>query len=172
MRVLVPGIVVLLLTSVHSAQRPSAAPGELLGVVLLDGNQSIQMKYTIASRRSHTGITSSTQYFVFGGPRAALRSITRTPAFEFETDPGFEDPVYLFKFDAHTTSREIRVAKGSGGLAELSIPKDHIIQTSLKEIGDGTISTKRYRLKPTSALRPGEYCLGRSSYSCFDFGVD
>jgi len=172
MRVLVPGIIMLLLTSVLSAQSQSTAPGELQAVVLLDGSQSIQMKYNIASRRSHTGITSSTQYFVFGGPKAAVRTISRTPAFEFETDPGFEDPVFLFKFDAHTTSREIRVARGSGGLAELSIPKDHIIQTSLKEIGDGAASTKRYRMKPTSALRPGEYCLGRSSYSCFDFGVD
>ncbi len=97
MRVLVPGIIMLLLTSVLSAQSQSTAPGELQAVVLLDGSQSIQMKYNIASRRSHTGITSSTQYFVFGGPKAAVRTISRTPAFEFETDPGFEDPVFLFK---------------------------------------------------------------------------
>jgi len=172
MRVLVPTIVVLLLTSVLSAQRQSAAPGELQAVVLLDGNQSIQMKYNIASRRSHTGITSSTQYFVFGGPKATVRTISRTPSFEFDTDPTFDDPVYLFKFDAHSTSREIKVARGSGGLAELSIPKDHIIQTRMIEIDDGAISTKRYRVKPTAALRTGEYCLGRNSYTCFDFGVD
>lgn len=172
MRVLIPSVIILVLTSLISAQSPTKAPGDLTSVVILDGTQSIQLKYDIASRRSHTGIASGKQYFVFWGPRAATRTTSRMPAFEFETDAAFDDPIYLFKFDTRSGTREIRVAKGGGSLAELSIPKDHVVQTTLEMLGDGPNATKRYRLKPSSALRPGEYCLGRNSYTCFDFGVD
>ncbi len=172
MRVLIPGVIVLILTPPLLAQNQTKAPGDLTSVYILDGSQSIQLKYDVASRRSHTGITSGKQYFVFWGEKAAVRTSTRTPSFEFETDAALDDPVYLFKFDTHSRIREIRVAKGGGGLAELSIPRDHLIQTQLQIIRDGPNATKLYRLKPTSALRPGEYCLGRTSYTCFDFGID
>ncbi|HMJ26640.1 MAG TPA: hypothetical protein VK475_12455, partial [Pyrinomonadaceae bacterium] len=75
-----------------------------------------------------------------------------------------------FRFDVRSDRREIRVAKGSGGLALMSIPKDHLIETTVEEIRNG--STKRYRLKPTGPLPPGEYCLSRRMSICYDFGVD
>jgi len=110
--------------------------------------------------------------YVFKGPRAALRTKTTLPEFQFEMDPGFDDPVYLFRFDVHSDRREIRVARGSGGLSEMSIPKDHLIETTVEEIGNGQNSTKRYRLKPLAPLRTGEYCLSRKIWTCYDFGVD
>jgi hypothetical protein len=172
MRALTLSLVILILTSLISAQSPPKAPGDLTGVFIVDGSQLIPLKYDVASRRSHTGLASGKQYFVFGGRRAATRITNRIPSFEFETDAVFDDPIYLFKFDTRSGTREIRVAKGVGNLAELSIPKDHIVQTSLEMVGDGANATRHYRLKPSSPLRPGEYCLGRNSYTCFDFGVD
>ncbi len=172
MRILVPAILMLLFPAVRSTQRQVDASGDIQGVLLIEGTQSVQMRESIASRKSRSGVTASKQYFIFGGPKAAIRTRTVTPVFQFDADPAFDDPVYLFKLDMRSDRREIRVAKGYGGLAELSIPKDHIIPTRLEEMGDGQNSTKRYRMKPTMPLRPGEYCLSRTISVCFDFGVD
>src|SRR5438067_7976241 len=172
MRMLGPAIFISLLTTILSAQGQVDAPGDIKAVLLIEGTQSVQMKESIASRKGRSGITASKQYFIFRGPKAAIRTRAATPVFEFDADPAFDDPVYLFRLDMRSDSREIRVAKGHGGLAELSIPKDHIISTRLEEIGVGQNSTRRYRMKPTMPLRPGEYCLSRNISACFDFGVD
>jgi len=126
------------------------------------------MKDTAASRKGSWSPVVSKQFYVFQGPRAALRTKTTLPEFQFEMDPASADPVYLFRFDVHSDRREIRVARGSGGLAEMSIPKDHLIETALEQIG----STKRYRLKPIAPLKPGEYCLSQKIWICYDFGVE
>lgn len=172
MRMIVSVIFMLLLATVLSARRQVDAPGDLQAVLLIDEAQSVQMKNGIASRNGRRGITANKQYFVFGGPKAAIRTRSTVPAFQFETDPSFDDPVYLFRLDMRSDSREIRVARGFDGLAELSLPKDHIIPTRIEEIGDGQNSRKRYRMKPTAPLRPGEYCLSRNISDCYDFGVD
>src|SRR6267378_4247191 len=155
MRILVPAILMLLIPAVRSAQRQVDAPADLQAVLLIEGTHSVQMREIIASRKSRSGVTAAKQYFIFTGPKAAIRTKTLTPMFQFDADPAYDDPVYLFRVDMRSDRREIRVAKGYGGLAELSIPKDHIIPTRLEEVGDGQNSTKRYRMKPTMPLRPG-----------------
>ena len=174
MRVSFPGLVTTLfaasLLAVSPAQQQVYEPSDMQRVLLVDATQSVQMKDNVASRKGSSSVVISKQFYVFKGPRAALRTKTTRPEFQFEMDPSFDDPVYLFRFDVHSDRREIRVAKGSGGLAEMSIPKDHLIETKVEEIGNG--STKRYRLKPTVPLPPGEYCLSRRISTCYDFGVD
>jgi hypothetical protein len=173
MRILCSAILLLLSATVFSAQRQvDAPPGEMQAVLIIDGTQSLRMKDVAASSRSRWGLTASKQYFIFEGPKAVIRSKTSMPVFQFELDPAFADAVYLFRFDMHSDRREVRVAKGLGGLAELSLPKDHIIPTKLEMIGDGQNSTKRYQIKPTMPLPPGEYCLSGNISVCFDFGVD
>ena len=172
MRMLLPAIPILLLVNVLSAQCQIDAPGDIRAVLLIEGTQSVQMRESIASRKGRSGVTASKQYFIFGGPKAAVRTRTVTPVFQFDADPAFDDPVYLFKLDMRSDRREIRVAKGSGGLAVMSIPEDHLIETALEEIGTGQNSTRRYRLKPKAPLQPGEYCLSRRISTCYDFGVD
>lgn len=147
-------------------------PGDIQRVLFVDGTQSVQMKDTVASRKGSSSVSVSKQYYVFRGPRAALRTKTTRPEFQFETDPAFDDTVYLFRFDVRSDRREIRVARGSGGLALMSIPKDHLIETRVEEIGNGQNPNKRYRLHPRVPLRPGEYCLSRRFSICYDFGVD
>ena len=173
MRILYLGFAVLFFASALPARHQSDAPRELGAVTFTAGSKSVPMKSTIPSSRGRVGIASSKQYFIFRGSKAVLRTTSTMPVFQFYADAKLNEAseVYLFKFDVHSDRREIRVAKGPGGLAPFLIPKDHIILTSLEEIGDGPNSTKRYRMKPTAPLRPGEYCLARSS-DYYDFGVD
>jgi hypothetical protein len=178
MRVSFPGLVTTLfaasllavsLVSESPAQQVYE-PGDIQRVLLVDAIQSVQMKDNVASRKGGGNVVVSKQFYVFKGARAELRTKATLPEFQFETDPAYDDTVYLFRFDVRSDRREIRVARGSGGLALMSIAKDHLIETTVEEIGKG--STKRYRLKPTVPLQPGEYCLSRRISICYDFGVD
>lgn len=166
------GLVTLLLTASLSAQQKAYEPGDIQRVVLIDGKQIIQMTDNVASSKGSWQVVVSKQVYSFRGRRAAQRIKTTVPEFQFEIDPAFDDPVYLFRFDVHSDRRDIRVARSTGGLTEISIPKDHLIQTRREEIGSGQNSTKRYRLKPVAPLQPGEYCLSRRISICYDFGVD
>src|SRR5947209_17720327 len=121
MSMLLPAIPILLLVNVLSAQCQVDAPGDIRAVLLIEGTQSVQMRETIASRKGRSGVTASKQYFIFGGPKAAIRTRAVTPVFQFDPDPAFDDPVYLFRLVMRSDSREIRVAKGHGGLAAVSI---------------------------------------------------
>lgn len=170
MRVSFLGLVTLLFAAPLAQQQFNES--DIQRVLLVDATQSVQMRDNVASRKGSWSVVVSKQFYVFKGPRAALRTKTTLPEFQFEMDPAFDDPVYLFRFDVHSDRREIRVAKGSGGLAAMSIPKDHLIETTVEELGNGQNLTKRYRLKPIVPLRPGEYCLSRRISICYDFGVD
>lgn len=171
MRVSFLGLVILLFVA-SPAQQQSYGPGDIQRVLLVEATQSVPMRDKVASRKGNWKVVLSEQFFVFKGSRAFLRTKSTLPEFQFERDPGFDDPVYLFRFDVHSDRREIRIARGSGGLAEMSIPKDRLIETTVEELGTGQNSTKRYRLKPMTPLPPGEYCLSRSIAICYDFGID
>jgi len=172
MRMSFPGLFTLLFAASLFAQQQVYEAGDIQRVMLIDGNQTVQMKDNVASSKTSWQVVVSKQVYAFKGPRAALRTKATLPEFQFEIDPAFDDPVYLFRFDRHSDRREIRVAKSSGGLTEMSIPADHLIETRMEEIGNGQNSNKRYRLKPTVPLQPGEYCLSRKFSTCYDFGVD
>lgn len=172
MRMSFPGLITLLLAASLFAQQRVYEPGDIQRVLLVDGNQTVQMRDNVASSTTSWHVVVSKQVYAFNDPRASLRTKTSLPEFQFEVDPAFDDPVYLFRFDRRSDRREIRVAKGSGGLTEMSIPKDHLIETKMEEIGKGQNSTKRYRLRPLAPLQPGEYCLSRKFSTCYDFGVD
>ena len=172
MRLSFPGLFTLLFAISLFAQQQSGEPGDLQRVLLVEGNQTVQMTDNVASSKSNWQVVVSKQVYAFKGPRAAVRTKSALPEFQFEKDPAVDDAVYLFRFDRHSDRREIRVAKSTGGLTEMSIPKDHLIETRVEEIGNGQKSTRRYRLKPLAPLQPGEYCLSRKFSSCYDFGVD
>lgn len=164
----------LLVMSVLAGARSSNAPVEISSVTLIDGTRSVALSDNTAGSHSRFGIPISKQYFSIRGRRAAVRTANRTPMFEFLANPdaNISSNVYLFRFDVRSDRREIRVAKGSGGLAEIRIPEDHLIAASVEEIGAGPNGTKRYRLKPNASFRPGEYCLAQGITSFYDFGVD
>jgi hypothetical protein len=164
----------LLVISVLTGPRPPYQPVEISSVTLIDGTRSVALQDNTPASHSRFGVPISKQYFTFRGRKAAVRTTNTQAVFEFLASAGanISSDVYLFKFDVRSDRREIRVAKGSGGLAEIRIPQDHLIAASIEEIGVGPSSTKRYRLKPNAALRPGEYCLAQGITSFYDFGVD
>jgi hypothetical protein len=166
-------ITVFLLATIMVGAQQEGSPGELKRATLIDGHQALHMNETVASRSTRWGVVvSSKAFYAFPGAKASVRTKSRSPVFEFETEPSFSDPVYLFRLDRHSDRREVRVAKGFGGLADLALPKDRIVETTLEEIQQAQTSVKRYRLKPKTPLRPGEYCLSRRISVCYDFGVD
>jgi hypothetical protein len=153
----------------------SDAPRTVGKVLLIDGEKSVEMKYSMSNARATMSIFSTAkQYLILPGTVATLRIKNPLPVFEFYADAGLnvETAVYVLRFDRESDRRQVRVAKAKGRKAASGVPKDHTIAGALEEIGDGPNSTKHYRLKPSSPLRPGEYCLVRSNESCFDFGVD
>lgn len=164
----------LLIISALAGARPPQPPIEISNVTMIDGTRTQTLKDTAPSSRSRFGVPLSKQYFIFYGKKASVRTGNKTPLFEFVAGPdaNVSANVYLFRFDVRSDRREIRVAKGSGGLAELRIPDDHLIATEVKEIGDGPNSNKRYRLTLKSPLRPGEYCLAQGITAFYDFGVE
>lgn len=169
---LLTGVVLTLFISAIPVQDTPRVVGR---ASLVDGSQTIEMRYSISSPRGKVGFMNKTKvYFVFGGSKANLRITNPLPAFEFYADSGLnvDTAIYLFRFDPEKDRRQVRVGKADGKTATTGVPKDHLIASTIKEIGDGPNSTKRYRLTPSAALRPGEYCLVRSDESCFDFGVD
>lgn len=170
-RILTLGLLVF--SSLAGARAPHV-PIEISGLTLIDGNRSLPMRDNTPRSRSRFGVPLSKQYFIFDGRKASTRTENKTPLFEFVADPATNAPanVYLFRFDVRGGRREIRVAKGSGGLAELRIPHDHLITVSVEETGEGPNNSKRYRLKPKAPLRPGEYCLAEGISSFYPFGVD
>lgn len=170
MRLVLSAALPILMVTVLFAHRQIEG-GELRSVMLIDKTRSLEMKDAVASRRGRAGVMGGKQYYVFAGPKAELRTQTPLPVFQFDLDGPVDNDVYLFRFDKKSDAREIKVAQGSG-LTEIAIPKDHLIATTIEEVGAGRNSAKRYRLKPTAPLRPGEYCLSRDFSVCFDFGVD
>jgi hypothetical protein len=163
------GLFAIALSADSETQQVSDS-GDTQRLLLVDGTQSVQMKDSVASRKGSSNVLVSKQHYRFKGPRATLRTKATIPEFQFETDPNSDDAVQLFRFDVRSDRREIRVASGSGGLVMMSIPKDHLVETTVEEIGSG--ATKRYRMKPKRPLQPGEYCLSRGMSRFYDFGVD
>src|SRR6266508_7013822 len=101
MRVLFPGLVTLLFAASLSVQQQVYAPDDIQRPLLVEANQSVQMTDSVASRRGSWAVVVSKQFFVFKERRASLRTKTRLPEFQFEMDPAYDAPVYLFRFDVH-----------------------------------------------------------------------
>ena len=75
------------------------------------------MKPTEPARSGRFGIGSGKQYYVFRGPRAAVRLTNTPPEFEFYSDPGrVVSDVYLFKFEVRSDRRKSESPGAPAGL--------------------------------------------------------
>jgi len=88
MRILVSAILMLLIPAVHSAQRQAEATVDIQAVLLIEGTQTVQMRQSVASRKGRGGVAASKQYFIFEGPKAAVRTKTLTPCVSVRRGPG------------------------------------------------------------------------------------
>jgi hypothetical protein len=152
-------------------------PRQVGPVFMIDGDKAIEMKYSVASKRgsvSGVGVFSkSKEYFVFDGPSASQRTKNREVAFEFSvaSDLNPQSTIYLIKLETKPDRREVRTGIKGARSAKQGVPQDRRVPTRFRQLSSEG-ATARYRLEPTLPLSPGEYCLVRSSESCFDFGVD
>ena len=79
MRVSFPGLVTLLFAASILAQQQASEPGDLQRVLLVDANQTFQMRDNVASSKSSWQVVISKQFYTFSGPRAASGTGIRTP---------------------------------------------------------------------------------------------
>lgn len=173
MRFLLVLVGALLFSGFAAAHSPGVLY-DLSEVTMIDGARSVPLKDIAPGSRTQFGVPISKKYFSFSGRAAAIRTQNKTPVFEFIASPdsNISGRVYLLRFDVRSDRREIRMAKGSGGLAELRVPADHLMAASITAVGEGPNGTKRYRLTTNAPLRAGEYCLAQGITDFYDFGVD
>jgi hypothetical protein len=169
----------LLASGAIPALAQSDTPRTVGKVLLIDNGKTIEMKYSVARHRGTSSavrgvFATDKEYLVLSGAQASLRITNPQPTFDFFADAGLniEDSIYLIQFDKESDRRQVRVGIAQGRKVRTGVPKERKPELVLEELGGGPNGTTHYRLRPSIALRPGEYCLVRSSDSCFDFGVE
>lgn len=181
----------VLLFSGHSAQEPE--PLIAGKVVLIDGELTTDLKYSLAvfrgTKSAFGGVFYTEKvYFVLNGKEAKVRTSNPFPVFEFiaGSEMNLDGSVFLMRFDKESDRRQVRVGVSKGRILggvkiREGVPKERQPAIALGVLGAASAnaigakagdSLIRYQVKVLEPLKPGEYCLVRSSNSCFDFGVD
>src|SRR5260370_25369794 len=161
-------VVTLALTATSYAQKRAT------DVFAMDGDNRIQMKYSLAEIQGSHNVLGAKTYHTLNGQKSDLRIKTNTPQFLFYSDPAEQLSEILIRFDVKSHHREIRWIKMTSVSSTSSLPKDHVIDVKIEEVSSepGTRRMNLYRVTPTSPLPPGEYCLVLHRVFFFDFGID
>lgn len=150
------------------------------GVRLIDGPNSVEMKYSTGDMRSSGMLGnpfSMKVRYALKGNRAQLRLRSTSPTFEIAIPSNVQPADYfsMAKLDTKSDRRELQAAKASVMGYSNQLPKDKLIPVTIEEAQSqntaGSSYYKLYRVKPVSPLRSGEYAFVVSS-SFYDFGVD
>ena len=153
-----------------------ATPQSMTDVVVVDGTERIQMKYSVADNRISSDMFGAEGRKTLNGNRADLRIKNLSPQFLVYSDPAvnLSNSTVLVRFDVKSDRREIRDVKVAMGYVFSSLPKDHVIDVNIEEVRTepGNRRMILYKLTPKSPLKRGEYCLIRNRTFFFDFGVD
>lgn len=166
----------LTLASVLLAVTTYATPQGMTDVVVVDGADRIQMKYSLADNQISSNVFGAKGRSTLNGNRADLRIKNALPQFMLFSDPAvnLSNAAVLVRLDVKSDHREIRTVKVNLGGASSSLPKDHLIDVNIEQVRTepGNRRMNLYKITPTSPLKPGEYCLIRNRTFFFDFGVD
>lgn len=162
-------------------------------VVMMDGNQRINMQYTAGTLRTAVralGFGGAATYAALPGSRAQLRIQSKRPSFEVAIPNNARPDGYvtLAHFEPRKNgTREVSIAGGGGFSYSVGIHPDRIVATTATQVSGGApAGSVLYRFTPSQDLAPGEYAVvsttsqaqggtlaqaaGAGSY--FDFGVD
>ncbi|MFM9904877.1 MAG: hypothetical protein ACKVQJ_09945 [Pyrinomonadaceae bacterium] len=153
-----------------------AAMAQRPGVKLIDGTNTIDLKYTMASSRAGGMIVTKVQSTLKGN-HALLRITNTSPVFEIAVPSSYQpaDYITLAKLDAKSDRRELQMGKSTFSGFKIEIPIDKLVPITLEESPSQNNSAsgyfKIYRVKLVNPIPPGEYAvvLGGIFY---DFGVD
>ena len=168
MKLLYLTVVILALFATSYAQKRA------IDVFVMDGDNRIQMKYSLAETSGSHNVLGAKTYHTLNGQKSDIRIKTNTPQFLFYSDPAEKLGEILIRFDVKSDHREIRWIKVTSVGSTSSLPKDHVIDVKIEEVSSeqGSRRMNLYRVTPTSPLPPGEYCLVLHHAFFFDFGID
>jgi hypothetical protein len=151
------------LAQVGLLEKPTQADIEFY---LVEDNNVTKIHYitgNLAERKIGFGpVGKASTFLVIPGDRAQMRIGRNPPVFQCKLPPDFSPrDVYLVKFKAEKSKREIKIASGKiiltpgGGSsgAEWSPPADQVIS----DIEVKETEAKGYQLTPRRPLQPGEY---------------
>jgi hypothetical protein len=151
-------------------------PQSVTDVVVIDGADRIQMKYSLADNRISSNVFGAKGRSTLNGKKADLRVKNTAPQFMVYSDPAINlsNNTVLVRLDVKSDHREIRTVKVGMGSVSSSLPKDHVINVKIEELRSepGNRRMNIYKIVPTSPLPAGEYCLIRNRTFFFDFGID
>ncbi|MDT4955047.1 MAG: hypothetical protein QOJ02_3185 [Acidobacteriota bacterium] len=158
------------------------AVGSIGSVILVDGANRTQMKYSTSNIRSNSMLGAVVNPFhktrmraALNGNHARLRIASTSPLFEVSlmSDVNASDIIALVKLDPKSDRREIETSRGGITGVSTGFRKEDIIPISIDEPQNinGT-SNKVYTVKAVNPLPPGEYALVVQTGVYYDFGVD
>ena len=152
------------------------------GVVLIDGDSRITMKYSSPEARTNSMLGAVVNPFhktrirtALNGNHAQLRTKNNSPAFEVGGlgDANPSDVVALVKLKTKSETREIEVGRGGITGTSTGFRKDDLVAVSIEELpGSADQTHKSYRVRTVSPLPPGEYALVYGGAMYYDFGID
>ncbi len=143
-------------------------------VFVMDGDNRIQMKYSLADIKGSHNVLGAKEYHTLNSPKSDLRIKTNIPQFLLYSDPAEKLNDVLIRFDVKSDHREIRFIKVTTVGSTSSLPRDHVVDVKIEEVSSepGNRRMNLYRVTPTSPLLPGEYCIVLHRVFYFDFGID
>jgi hypothetical protein len=150
------------------------------GVVLIDGDKRLQMKYSTPDMRTNSMLGAMVNPLHKSRVRAALKENHSTlrignnsPVFEIsiEKDANPLDVIAVVKLEPKSETREIEQGRGSITGVSTGFRKADLIAISVEE-GAANQTQKSYRIRLVNPLVPGEYAVVVRGGVYYDFGVD
>jgi hypothetical protein len=163
-------------------QPGNVAPTPASSVILIDGSQRIEMKYSTPEMRTNSMLGAVVNPFhktrirtALNGNHAKLRTNTTSPMFEvaIRSEANPSDIVALVKLSPKSETREIETMRGSITGTSSGFRKEDRVPITIEEKKTSTVTyTKTYIVKIVAPLAPGEYALAYGAGTFYDFGID
>jgi len=150
------------------------------GVVLIDAEKRVQMKYSTPDMRTNSMLGAmvnplhkSRVRAALKGNHASLRVSNNSPGFEIliDKDANPSDVVAVVKLEPKSDTREIEQGRGSITGVSTGFRKQDLISTTIEEAATNQ-GQKLYRIKMVNPLVPGEYAVVVRGAAYYDFGID
>jgi hypothetical protein len=160
----------------------NAESGSLKEFVLIDGENRISMKYSVAKAKIPlSGVLNpfgGKTYYTLNGNRAQLRINNPAPEFELSLPSNMKasEQITLYRLKVTSDSRDLKTGKIAAiGKDSGKSNKEAFVPAKFEEIKTesmGGMKYTLYRVKVVGQLPPGEYALVTNYYWYYDFGID
>jgi len=168
------------LTDPLGTGQPTTVDVSASGVVLIDGDKRLDMKYSTPDSRTNSMLGAfvnplhkSRVRAALKGNHANLRVSNTSPNFELliDKDANPSDVVAVVKLEPKAETREIEAMRAGITGVSSGYRKQDLIPITLEEAATNQ-GQKLYRIKLVNPLIPGEYAVVIRGAVYYDFGVD